>query len=202
MIETMASLVRRRYYRTRSRDEAAAKSGPAFGSKPFPDFTLFNPGYKLALQGTIGLQRREKVSMAYDEETAARVRKVLSGRRDVVEKKMMGGLSFMADGAMFCSVSGRGGLLVRVGAEAQERVLGEPHVQPVGMGKRMMTGFVRVAPEGYRTDAALTKWVERGIAFVAANPPAARAKQKRPAPKRAAGQSKSAKRRTANRLER
>jgi hypothetical protein len=34
--------------------------------------------------------------MAYDEETAARVRKVLSGRRDVVEKKMMGGLSFMA----------------------------------------------------------------------------------------------------------
>ena len=51
----------------------------------------------------IGLQRREKVSMAYDEETAARVRKVLSGRRDVVEKKMMGGLSFMADGAMFCS---------------------------------------------------------------------------------------------------
>ena len=86
--------------------------------KPFPDFTLFNPGYKLALQGTIGLQRREKVSMAYDEETAARVRKVLSGRRDVVEKKMMGGLSFMVDGAMFCSVSGRGGLLVRVGAEA------------------------------------------------------------------------------------
>ena len=70
---------------------------------PFPDFTSFNPGYKLALPGTIALQRREKVSMAYDEETAARVRKVLSGRRDVVEKKMMGGLSFMADGAMFCS---------------------------------------------------------------------------------------------------
>jgi TfoX/Sxy family transcriptional regulator of competence genes len=139
--------------------------------------------------------------MAYDEETAARVRKVLSGRRDVVEKKM-GGLSFMADGAMFCSVNGRGGLLVRVGAEVQERVLREPHVQPVGMGKRIMTGFVRVAPEGYRTDAALKKWVERGIAYAAANPSAARAKQKRTAPKRAAGQGKSAKRRTANRLER
>jgi hypothetical protein len=41
--------------------------------------------------------------VSYDEETATRVRKVLSGRRDVVEKKMMGGLSFMADGAMFCS---------------------------------------------------------------------------------------------------
>jgi hypothetical protein len=27
-----------------------------------------------------------------------------------------------------------------------------------------MSGFVRVAPEGYRTGAALRKWVERGIA--------------------------------------
>ena len=87
---------------------------------------------------------------------------------------------------------------MRVGAEAQERVLREPRVQPVGMGKRMMTGFVRVAPKGYRTDAALKKWVERGIAFAAANPPAARAKQKRTAPKRAAAQGKSAKRRTTN----
>jgi TfoX/Sxy family transcriptional regulator of competence genes len=136
----------------------------------------------------IGLQRREKVSMAYDEETAARVRKVLSGRRDVVEKKMMGGLSFMADGAMFCSVSGRGGLLVRVGAEAQERVLREPHVQPVGMGKRMMTGFVRVAPEGYRTDAALKKWSSAAYPL----PPRTRPRRVR---------SKSVRRRSARRAE-
>jgi hypothetical protein len=53
----------------------------------------------------------------------------------------MGGLSFMADGAMFCSVSGRGGLLVRVGAEAQERVLGEPHVQPANGS----AGFIKSA---------------------------------------------------------
>jgi hypothetical protein len=32
--------------------------------------------------------------MAYDEKTAERVRKVLSGRREVVEKKLMGGLCF------------------------------------------------------------------------------------------------------------
>jgi len=45
--------------------------------------------------------------MAYDEETAARVRKVLSGRRDVVEKKMMGGLSFMADGHVLLGINTR-----------------------------------------------------------------------------------------------
>src|SRR5882672_10175119 len=102
--------------------------------------------------------------MAYDEKTAERVREVLSDRRDVVEKKLMGGLSFMVSGSMCCSVSGRGGLLVRVSAEAHAQMLAEPHVQQPDMGGRIMTGFVRVAPEGYRTGATLRTWVERGIA--------------------------------------
>jgi len=108
--------------------------------------------------------------MAYDERTAERVRKALSGRRDVVEKKLMGGLTFMVNGAMCCSVSGRGGLLVRVGPLAYERMLAEPHAKPVEMRGRTMTGFVRVAPDGYRTDSALSKWVQRAVDFVAALP--------------------------------
>jgi len=106
--------------------------------------------------------------MSYDEKTAERVRKVLSRRRDVVEKKLMGGLCFMVTGAMCCSVSGRGGLLIRIPADRQELTLREPHVQPVEMRGRTMTGFVRVAPAGYRTDAALTAWVHRGLDAVAA----------------------------------
>jgi TfoX/Sxy family transcriptional regulator of competence genes len=108
--------------------------------------------------------------MAYDEETAEQVRKLLSGRRDVVAKKMMGGLCFMVGGSMCCVVSGKGGLLVRVGPDGFARALAEPHVAPMEMRGRIMTGFVRVAPEGYRTDAALKTWVERGIAFVTAMP--------------------------------
>ncbi len=80
----------------------------------------------------------------------------------------MGGLCFMADGAMCCAVSGKGGLLVRVDPAAQERMLGEPNVSPADMRGRRMTGFVRVAPDGYRTDAALKTWIERGLAGVAA----------------------------------
>jgi TfoX/Sxy family transcriptional regulator of competence genes len=101
--------------------------------------------------------------MAYEEKTAERVRAVLSDRRDIVEKKLMGGLCFMVNGSMCCSVSGRGGLLVRVGTEAHAQMLAEPHVQPMEMGQRTMRGFVRVAAEGYRTGAALRKWVERGV---------------------------------------
>jgi TfoX/Sxy family transcriptional regulator of competence genes len=106
--------------------------------------------------------------MAYDEETAERVRRVLARQRDVVEKKLMGGLAFMVKGGMCCSVSGRGGLLVRVSPETYQRILAEPHAQPMKMGQRVMTGFVRVAPEGYRTDAALKTWIGRGLDAVTA----------------------------------
>jgi TfoX/Sxy family transcriptional regulator of competence genes len=104
--------------------------------------------------------------MAFDEKTAERVRVMLSGRRDIAEKKMMGGLCFMMKGGMCCSVSGRGGLLVRINPENQEQLLREPHVQPMEMGARTMKGFVRVAPEAYRTEALLRKWIMRGVEAV------------------------------------
>lgn len=126
--------------------------------------------------------------MAYDEETAARVRKLLAGQRYVAEKKMMGGLCFMVDNTMCCTVSGRGGMLIRVGPEAHARMLEQPHTTPMEMRGRIMTGFVRVAPEGYRTDADLKKWVNRGLDFVAAVPKETRSKK--PAPRKAAAKAK------------
>jgi TfoX/Sxy family transcriptional regulator of competence genes len=111
--------------------------------------------------------------MAYDPQTAERVRHLLADRHDVVERKMMGGLMFMVRGGMCCAVSGRGGMLVRVDPEAQPRLIEEPHVKPMVMGGRKVTTFVRVMPEGYRTHAGLKKWVARGIAAVAARKPTA-----------------------------
>jgi hypothetical protein len=123
--------------------------------------------------------------MSYDQITAERVRKTLSGRRDVVEKKLMGGLCFMVTDSMCCSVSGKGDLLIRVGASAHGQTLGEPHVSPMKMGGRTVKGFVRVAPEGYRTDAMLRKWIQRGLDFVATLPAKSpRRKSPREAPKR------------------
>ena len=63
----------------------------------------------------------------------------------------------MVKGAMCCSVGSRGGLLIRVGAEAQERMLCDSHVLPMEMAGRTVSGFVRVMPEGYRTEAAFRK---------------------------------------------
>ena len=121
--------------------------------------------------------------MAYDEAAAGRVRKLLAGRSDVVEKKMMGGLCFMIGGHMCCVVSHRGGLMVRVGPEAYQTMLREPHAASVEMRGRPMTGFLHVSPEGYETAAGLKKWVTRGVDFVATLPKRAAARGKRKAAK-------------------
>jgi TfoX/Sxy family transcriptional regulator of competence genes len=104
--------------------------------------------------------------MGYDLKTAERVRRLLSGRNDVAEKRMVGGLSFVVGGSMCCGVTGSA-LMVRVGPEARERVLAERHVRPMEFAGQPLAGFVLIDPEGFRTDAALTAWVERGIGFVA-----------------------------------
>src|SRR5262249_5496725 len=120
--------------------------------------------------------------MVYDEEVAGRIRKLLSGRSDVREQKLMGGLCFMLRGNWCCAVSGRAGLLIRVGPDAYPSMLGQPHAAPVEMRGRAMTGYVRVAPGGYATAAGLKKWVTRATDFVATLP---RKAKKAPAKKKA-----------------
>jgi len=93
------------------------------------------------------------------------VRRLLAGRRDVVEKRMVGGMSFMVGGSMCCGVSGSS-LMIRVGPEARDHALTQPHVRPMKFGGRPLAGFVLVDPEGCQTDKALAAWVQRGLDFV------------------------------------
>jgi TfoX N-terminal domain len=74
---------------------------------------------------------------------------------------------------MCCSVSGRGGLLVRVIPKMRDQLLREPHAEPADMRGRMMSGFIRVQPEGYRTETALKKWIARALAAAASRPKSA-----------------------------
>lgn len=43
--------------------------------------------------------------MAFNEELAQRLRDVLAGQSDLVEKKMFGGIGFMLQGNMACGVN-------------------------------------------------------------------------------------------------
>ena len=103
--------------------------------------------------------------MAYDEQLAERVRRVLGSRRDVVEKTMFGGLAFMVGGRMACGLVGDV-LMVRVGPADYEALLEEPHVRPMDFTGRPMKGFLYVDPEGLDTASALRRWVGRATGFV------------------------------------
>jgi TfoX/Sxy family transcriptional regulator of competence genes len=106
--------------------------------------------------------------MAYDRDTAERVRRILASRADVEEKRMVGGLSFLVEGKMCCGVTGSA-LMVRVGAEARDRTLAEPHVRQMKLGGRQLAGFVCVDPTGFRTDRSLRSWVQRAVDFVSSD---------------------------------
>ena len=95
-----------------------------------------------------------------DEDLLDRLRTLFDGRADVVEKRMVGGRSFMVGGRMCCGVA-KGGLMVRVGKEGRDAALAEPHVQPLMMGDKVVEAYVVVAPEAVADDADLTTWVGR-----------------------------------------
>ncbi|MEV6105675.1 TfoX/Sxy family protein [Streptomyces sp. NPDC051940] len=106
--------------------------------------------------------------MAYDEVLAERVREALSDEVAVSEKRMFGGLSFLAHGNLVIAVSGDD-LLVRVGAEAVPDALERRGVRPAVMGARTMRGWVRVAGSAL-DDPALDRWIATALAYVVTLP--------------------------------
>lgn len=110
--------------------------------------------------------------MAYDEDLAHRVRELLFEHDGLSEMTMFGGLAFLLDGHMAVAVSSRGGLMVRVGADAFEEAIAKPHVQPMEMGGgRRMTGWVRVDAAGVKTKRQLAAWVRSGATLALTLPP-------------------------------
>lgn len=107
--------------------------------------------------------------MAYDRETAARVRRILASRPGVVEKRMVGGLSFTVDGHLCCGIT-NSGLMVRLGRDGVARALEEPRVRPMTLGGKPLAAFVLIEPEGYADDPPLAHWVQRCLDVVSGLP--------------------------------
>src|SRR5215207_9793838 len=100
--------------------------------------------------------------MAYDEGLAERVRDLLALHGDVSERKMFGGIAWMASGNMACGVMGDE-LIVRLGPEESERALAEPHTRRFDFTGKPLKGFVCVGPEATAEPKHLAGWVEAGL---------------------------------------
>lgn len=108
--------------------------------------------------------------MTYDEGLAERIRDLLSERRDIAEKKMFGGLSFLLNGNLCCGVIGEE-LIVRVGPDVDSSLLEQPHVRLFDFTGKPMKGWLVVSPAGVEEDGDLGGWVDRGVRFAASLPP-------------------------------
>jgi TfoX/Sxy family transcriptional regulator of competence genes len=108
--------------------------------------------------------------MAYDEDLANRVRELILMEPGVSEQRMFGGLAFLINGNMSVSVSGHGGLMLRVDPMDTEALLRKEHTREFEMRKRAMKGWLRVDAEGVRTKRQLKPWVARGVAYASSLP--------------------------------
>jgi TfoX N-terminal domain len=103
--------------------------------------------------------------VGYDEELADRIRELLGGRADLVEKKMFGGLAFLIGGNMAVAASGQGGVLVRVDPAQSASLIATTNARLMEMRGRRLDGWLRVDADDVRTKRQLAKWVAIGATY-------------------------------------
>ena len=102
--------------------------------------------------------------MAYDEKLAGRVREILSSKRNVAEKKMMGGLTFMVNNKMCVGIL-KDELMARIDPEVYESALERKGCREMDFTGRPMKGFVFIGPEGTKSKKDLEYWMNLALDF-------------------------------------
>jgi TfoX/Sxy family transcriptional regulator of competence genes len=108
--------------------------------------------------------------VAYDEGLADRVRSIFRARgaafqKNVLEKRMFGGLVFMIHGNMCCGVRNRE-LMLRLGPEEADAALARPDTRPVDPSRKRIRSLIFVNEQGIDLDRDLEEWVEIAVKFV------------------------------------
>jgi TfoX/Sxy family transcriptional regulator of competence genes len=103
--------------------------------------------------------------MAYNENLSARIRDALARKKGIEEKKMFGGVGFLLNGNMLVGVW-KDSLIVRLGPDAYDDALLEPHVREFDITGRAMKGWIMVEPEGVEDDSELKGWIQKAMKFV------------------------------------
>jgi len=108
--------------------------------------------------------------MACDSILAVKIRQLLGKRKNIIEKRMFGGVAFLLGGNVCCG-AWKEFLILRLGEDAARQVLAEEHARPFDVTGKPMRGWAMVEPAGWRNAARLRRWVARAVAFTARLPP-------------------------------
>ena len=109
--------------------------------------------------------------MAQDHGLADEIRAAIGDEPGLTEKAMFGGLAFLLHGNMAVAASGRGGLLVRAGADHAADLARQPGVEPMVMRGRPMAGWLHVTGPALTGEDDVARWVAVGLRTAGGLPP-------------------------------
>jgi TfoX/Sxy family transcriptional regulator of competence genes len=99
--------------------------------------------------------------VAYDQELADRIRRLIGSHPEMTEKKMFGGVAFLIGGNMAIAASSHGGAMIRVDPEQSGALVATTPASVVQMRGRPMRGWLHVSSADLSTDGQLTTWIEK-----------------------------------------
>ncbi len=104
--------------------------------------------------------------MAYNENTAQRIRQILVEKNIAFEeKKMFGGVCILINGKMCCGThidkqTNEDFLLCRVGEEQYISAIEKNYVIPMTFTGKPMKGYLFVTKDGHKTKKQLSYWLQ------------------------------------------
>lgn len=102
--------------------------------------------------------------MAYSEKLANRIREALTHVRNVEEKPMMGGLTFMVNGKMCVGII-NDELMCRIDPDRHEIEIEKQGCRTMDFTKRPMKGYVMIDDSAMRTKKEFNYWINLSLDF-------------------------------------
>ena len=107
--------------------------------------------------------------MPYNTKLEDKIDAATNRWREVDKKKMFGGVCYLLKGNM-CFGIWKDFLIVRMDKELGEQSLTERNVKPFDITGKPMAGWVMVGEPGWKSKAALEKWLGTGKRFALSLP--------------------------------
>lgn len=102
--------------------------------------------------------------MAYNEILANRIRESLQHIQDVVEKEMMGGLTFMVNGKMCVGII-QDEMMCRIAPELHESSIEKPGCRTMDFTKKPMKGYVMIDEQGMKKKSDFNYWISLSLSY-------------------------------------
>jgi TfoX/Sxy family transcriptional regulator of competence genes len=107
--------------------------------------------------------------MPYNTKLEEKIDDVTMRWKNTEKKKMFGGVCYLVKGNMAFGIW-KDFLIVRIDKQQGEQSLKDKNVKPFDITGRPMSGWIMVKEAGWKSRAALAKWIEAGNRFALSLP--------------------------------